>query len=103
MCSLRDAAKELEAAGAKVFGVSLDDVSSQAEFVKQQELNFPLLSDPDGSLAARLDVMYADKPYTKRITLIIDPRGVIRSRDESVDVKAHGTDVVERLKALKAR
>ena len=42
--------------------MSLDDVASQARFVKEQSLNFPLLSDPDGSAAGRLGVLITDKP-----------------------------------------
>ena len=45
MCSLRDAGEDFENYGVKVYGLSLDDVQSQAAFHKAQELNFALLSD----------------------------------------------------------
>jgi peroxiredoxin len=87
--------------GVQVFGMSLDDVKSQGEFTKQQNLNFPLLSDPDGSAAARLGVLMADKPYTNRITIVVDDAGKVRLVDTGVKVDSHGKDLVEAIKALK--
>jgi len=101
VCSLRDAAKEFEGAGIQVFGMSLDDVVSQAKFVKEQELNFPLLSDPDGSAAGRLGVLMADKPYTNRITVVVDDKGVVRMVDTGVKVDSHGKDLVAAILKMK--
>ena len=81
--------------------MSLDDVASQAKFVEQQKLNFPLLSDPDGSASARLGVLMPDKPYTNRITVVIDDRGVVRLVDKGVKVDSHGKDLVEAIRAMK--
>jgi peroxiredoxin Q/BCP len=87
--------------GVQVFGMSLDDVASQAKFTKEQSLNFPLLSDPDGSAAGRLGVLMADKPYTNRITLVVDDKGVVRLVDTGVKVQSHGKDLVEAIARLK--
>jgi peroxiredoxin Q/BCP len=84
-----------------VLGMSLDDVAAQAEFVKQQSLNFPLLSDPDGSAAGRLGVLMKDKPYTNRITIVVDDKGVVRLVDTGVKVESHGKDLVEAIRKLK--
>ena len=81
--------------------MSLDDVASQAAFVKQQGLNFPLLSDPDGSAAARLGVLMKDKPYTNRITVVIDEMGVVRLVDTGVKPDSHGKDLVEAIRKAK--
>lgn len=85
----------------QVLGCSLDDVASQAAFVKQQELNFPLLSDPDGSAAAKLGAMMQDKPYAARVTFVVDDRGVVRLVDTGVKVDSHGRDLVEAIRGLK--
>jgi len=87
--------------GVRVFGLSLDDVASQAEFVKQQELNFTLLSDPDGSATARLGALMKDKPYAARVTFLIDDKGVLRQVDRSVQVDSHGKDLVEAIRKLR--
>ena len=81
--------------------MSLDDVASQAKFVKAQSLNFPLLSDLDGSASGRLGVLMADKPYTSRITVVIDDRGVVRMVETKVNVESHGKDLVEAIGKLK--
>ena len=84
-----------------VLGMSLDDVAAQAEFVKQQSLNFPLLSDPDGSAASKLGAMMKDKPYAARVTFVVDDAGTLRHRDAGVKVDSHGKDLVEALRGLK--
>jgi peroxiredoxin Q/BCP len=81
--------------------MSLDDVASQGKFVKEQSLNFPLLSDPDGSASARLGVLMADKPYTNRFTVVVDDKGVVRAVDTGVKVESHGRDLVEAIQNLK--
>ena len=85
----------------EVFGISVDDVASQAAFAKAQELNFTLLSDPDGSVATKYDVMWAGRPFTKRVTFVIDDKGVLRARDEKVNVRQHGEDLIQRIRELK--
>jgi|SRR3954447_2523267 peroxiredoxin Q/BCP len=46
-CALRDGWGYLEATGARLFGVSPDDVESHANFRAKFRLPFPLLADPD--------------------------------------------------------
>src|SRR3984885_13531704 len=46
-CSLRDSYATLQAKGVKIFGVSLDTVEAQKEFVEKDHLPFQLLSDTD--------------------------------------------------------
>jgi peroxiredoxin Q/BCP len=87
--------------GAKVFGMSLDDVASQARFVKEQGLNFPLLSDPDGSAAGRLGVLMKDRPYANRITVVVDEKGVVRLVETKVSVQTHGKDLAEAIRKMK--
>ena len=84
-----------------VYGLSTDDVKSQDQFAKEQELNFQLLSDPDGSMARKYDVLWREA-YTKRVTFVIDPKGVLRAIDDGVQVKSHGADLVALLERLQA-
>jgi peroxiredoxin Q/BCP len=78
----------------QVYGISLDDVAAIAEFAKAQHLAFPLLSDPDGSVARKYGVLMEGRPMSKRVTFVIDDQGVLRHVDEKVDVNAHGKDLV---------
>jgi len=103
MCSMRDALKDLETIGADVYGISLDSVQEQAQFVEKQHLTFPLLSDPDGSVAAKYGVLEPGAQYTKRVTFVIDDQGVLRKILDQVDVKKHGEDLAGVLEGLKAK
>lgn len=82
---------------ALVLGISLDSVKEQAVFHEKQELNFSLLSDPDGSAARKYGVLSKKANYTKRMTFLIDPKGVLRHVSEKVDVMNHGEDMLELL------
>lgn len=95
MCSLRDAATELGGLGVDIYGLSRDGVEDLAAFAKAQSLPFRLLSDPDGSVTAKFEVDMDGRPFAKRVTFVVDPKGVIRARDEAVKVDAHGKDLVE--------
>ena len=83
------------------YGISLDDVASQAAFVKAQSLDFALLSDPDGSVAAKYGVLMKGRPFARRVTFIIDERGVLRDVIERVDVASHGDQIAERIRELR--
>src|SRR5262245_44376176 len=50
-CEFRDTQAAIKKTGAVVFGVSGDSLESHDKFVKKYKLNFPLLSDPDKTVA----------------------------------------------------
>src|SRR6202000_1805000 len=50
-CAFRDRNAEIVKLGAKIFGVSPDDVDSHVKFRDKFSLNFPLLADHDHKLA----------------------------------------------------
>lgn len=101
MCSLRDAGTPWNEANIHVYGVSQDDVASQAAFAKAQELTFPLLSDPDGSLSRKYDTAMQGRPFSRRKTFLIDPEGTLRQILDSVDVRNHADQIQEAIEALK--
>ncbi len=101
MCSLRDAATDFGQLGVNVYGISLDDVAALAEFAKAQKLAFPLLSDPDGSVARKYGVLMENRPMSKRVTFVLDEHGVLRLVDEKVDVTNHGADLKKQIQKLR--
>lgn len=87
-----------------VLVASLDDVVSQKAFAEAQDLELPVLSDPDGSVARKYGALTGMGMYASRVTFVIDPEGVVRHVDGEVRVKSHGTDLVAVVEGLqKAR
>jgi len=70
-CHFRDLATEFAEVDAQRVGISVDDVSTQAEFAAANELGFPLLSDPDRSIARLYGVKRPGPLFNKRKTFVI--------------------------------
>ena len=72
-CHFRDMASEFEAVGARRVGISADPVAKQKEFSDKHGFDYPLLSDPDRTVAAALGVTQGFKlGPVKRWTFVID-------------------------------
>ena len=77
-CHFRDLAAEFAEVGAHRVGISPDSVGKQAEFSSKHGFDYPLLSDPDGVVAARFGVRRRFGPLlTKRKTFVIDVDGTV--------------------------
>jgi len=78
-CAFRDHCQELDALGARVYGISVQNTNYQSEAWQHLHLPFALLSDPDLALKARLGLptfqVDAVELY-KRLTLIVDKSGI---------------------------
>lgn len=96
-CNYRDQGDRLDELDAEVLGISPQSVDSHEHWVKEQELNVPLLADEDLTVAkdygvtgwigplARLTEL-KDVPggrYVQRAIFVIDGAGVIRHRTVS--------------------
>jgi len=83
--------------GARVSGVSRDDVTTLTYWARELGLTFPLLSNVTGYLGDEVGVQVGASPVFSRRTLIVDRRGVIRyARDGSPDYR----DLLRALEAL---
>lgn len=100
-CDFRDSWSRLEAAGAKVFGISKDSVKSHQGFIAQQKLPFHLISDPEAKLLRPLGAYGKKVMYGKEVegitrsTFLLDPSGVIRHAWPKVSVKGHVQEVLD--------
>ena len=96
-----DAAKALKKHGATVVGVSKDSIESHCKFIDKHDLNFELLSDPDGKVLEKYGAWGEKKNYGKvfegiiRSTFVIDETGEVEKAYRSVRAKGH----VDRIKA----
>jgi peroxiredoxin Q/BCP len=105
-CAFRDRAAELKKLGAKVLGVSPDDVASHGKFRDKFQLNFPLLADPDHAVAEKFGAWREKNMYGKksmgivRSTFLIGADGVIKKVWRSVKVDGHDEAVLAALREL---
>lgn len=105
-CSFRDQSEELAGSGAAVVGVSCDTPETHARFAEGQRLNFPLLSDTDGSIAkaygvARLGGILGGWIPPRRVTFVIDGEGVVREVIQAeFDAVRHVEGAIAAVRAL---
>ena len=97
----RDAAAALKKKKAVVLGVSRDSVKSHCSFRDKYDLNFPLLSDPDGKVLRAYGAWGEKNMYGKktegviRTTVVIDPDGKVTKVFPRVKVDGHVEKVLE--------
>jgi peroxiredoxin len=75
----RDNYAELQSLGAEVVGVSVDDYETQCRFAGKNEVTFPLLSDASKTISRDYGVLWPLLGKDKRVTYVIDPKGVVRA------------------------
>jgi len=92
-----------------VLGVSTDSVKSHGKFAEKFSLPFPLLSDEKKGIVHAYGV-WGEKSFigrkymgTNRVTFLIDPEGRIAKIWPKVKPEEHAAEVLEALKALKAK
>jgi peroxiredoxin Q/BCP len=89
----RDAARDYAQANVDVVGVSTDDAASHSAFASHHNLGFPLVSDPNGALAAAFGVQVR-MGFTQRKTFIISPAGIVKFIFNDVTPSGHATQVL---------
>ncbi len=116
-CAFRDDAEKLKKLNIEVVGVSGDEVAGLALFKKAENLNFKLLSDPEGEVAKKFGVPTRPGGEIKREvdgkehvlkrgvsaarwTFVIDLNGKVVMKNTKVNApedSATVTDVIEKL------
>jgi peroxiredoxin Q/BCP len=97
---LRDRSAALTSLSLTIYGVSFDDPSTNAEFVKQEGFPFALLSDRDHTLAEKVGAKTFGLPVPRRISYLVGPDGRVLKAYDSVDPATHAADVERDLRAL---
>lgn len=106
-CALRDHAADFAARGARLFGVSADDVASHAGFAAHHGLGFALLADVDHALSAAVGVwgLQTWGAHTwegiARTTFVLQG-GRVAAVFEQVEVERHAEQVLAALDGLVA-
>ncbi len=104
--SFRDLKGQFTRNGAVVIGISTDDIASHNKFAEKYTLNFPLLSDEGGKVAAKYGAWAEKKRYGKtfmgmvRSTFVIDRRGRIAKIWPRVSPEGHAREVLDFVKSM---
>jgi len=99
----RSALPKIKKKNAVVLGVSRDSVESHCKFIDKYDLNFPLLSDPDGKVLRAYGAWGEKNMYGKktegvlRTTVIIDGEGKVEKVFPRVKVDGHVDKVLAAL------
>jgi peroxiredoxin Q/BCP len=99
-CSFRDSHAVFHKKSVVVLGVSPDSSKSHAKFAEKFSLPFPLLSDPDHTLAENYGVWVEKSMYGKkymgveRSTFVIGPDGKLKAVYRKVKPETHTADVL---------
>jgi len=88
LCSLRDDLSEFDAVKAQVLAISCDSRHAQKQWATEQGFSFPVLSDfwPHGAVARAYGVFNEQLGCAKRATFVLDTRGTVVDKFESVNL-----------------
>jgi len=105
-CGVRDRRADYAKAGARVIGVSPDEVGAVDKFAGKYDLDFTLLADADHAVAEKYGTWVEKSMYGKkymgvqRATFIIGPDGKVAKVFPKVQPKQHDKLVLKALDEL---
>jgi len=100
-CHFRDLGPGYETAGVRRVGISADAVDRQADFAARNDLDYPLLSDPDRSIAARYGVKRPGPLSNRRKTFVIGTdRRIIEIIGSEFDMNVHADAALDAARSV---
>lgn len=100
-CLFRDVFADLDAKGASIVGVSLDDRASHKRFSDTHGLPFSLVSDAEKAISKDYDVERLFGLMLKRVTYVIGKDATVRAVfHHELNVKRHVEDTLKAMAAL---
>jgi len=82
------------------FTASNDPLENNKRFAEKLGVDYPILSDPDSSVAQKYGVYNPDRKAAQRWTFYIGADGKILAIDKMVKTDTHGADVATKLGEL---
>jgi peroxiredoxin Q/BCP len=82
--------------------ISVDTPEDNKAFAEKEKADFPILANPDKSVAKAYGVITEQRPFAQRWTFYIGPDGKIAAIDKQVVPASAGEAVVAKLKELGA-
>ncbi len=108
-CAFRDNLSALNKLETAVLGVSKDSVQKHEKFRTKHDLNFPLLSDENGTMCEDYGVWVEKNMYGRkymgieRATFLIGADGTIAHIWRKVKVAGHAEDILEKLDEVRRK
>ncbi|UYQ95083.1 peroxiredoxin [Chitinophaga horti] len=97
-CSFRDSFTSFQDLGAKVIGISSDDIASHKKFAEKYRLPFTLLAD-EGGKVRKLFGVPKSLGMTGRVTYVIDNEGkIIHLFNSQLQATKHVTEALQAIK-----
>jgi peroxiredoxin Q/BCP len=98
--SLRENSKALHDLKVAYFTASVDTPDQNEKFAKSLDLDYPILSDPEKTVAKEYGVLNPERGFANRWTFYIDKEGIIKEIDKKVNAPQAGPDIAAKLKEL---
>jgi peroxiredoxin Q/BCP len=94
-CHFRDLAREFAEVGAQRYGVSRDDVATQARFRSEHGFDYPLIADPSGEIARVFGAKRLGPLWSKRQTFVIgEDRRLLGAIRSETDMERHADEAL---------
>jgi thioredoxin-dependent peroxiredoxin len=100
-CGFRDRIADLKKDNVEVVGVSFDSAESHQKFIANHSLNFTLLADTDGKIAAAYGTKMADRNMSRRVSFLIGLKGKIVHVTNDPKAETHLAEMKEAVEKLK--
>jgi peroxiredoxin Q/BCP len=97
--SFRENSSALKPLNVAYFTISVDPVAANKKFADKLGLDYPILSNPDKSVAQAYGVLSA-RGFANRWTFYIDKDGFIKAIDKKINTKQAGVDLAAKIKEL---
>jgi len=100
-CNFRDSYEDFQELGAEVIGISNDSEKSHAKFSKKYKLPFVLLADEKGKVRKKFGIKKSLLGLVPgRETFVIDAKGKVVFKFNSLDASKHKQKALKALKKL---
>jgi len=100
-CNLRNNFEKLTSQDIKILGISTDSPEKHAQFIKEYDLPFDLLSDEGGKISETYDSLYEPKflgisfgRLSKRNSFLVGKDGKITKIMEDVEPQTHAYEIL---------
>jgi peroxiredoxin Q/BCP len=100
-CGFRDGFEDFATNNVEIVGVSFDSADSHLQFIAKYKLNFTLLADTDGKIAAAYDVKMPVLNMARRVSFLIGLDGKIVHVTDSMNPQVHFDEMKAAIAALK--